>query len=192
MTDDQTSNNISRRDFFAIFRPEAASEEQQNLESPQHPHPSSRIIQRLEELGLSLAPISEQDQRLRVQCAGADEVKNEHVRLLRPLAPRIGELDLGNTRVGDEGLRVLRLMDRLTRLHLERTRTTDEGLEHVGPVQTLTYLNLFDTAVSDQGLEHLTGLTKLETLFLGQTDVTDEGVDQLRARLPEAEIQSGF
>ncbi len=187
---DDNSKPLSRREFFSMLRPEV-SEEKTEEESVSGLSPS-RIIGELEKIGVSVTPLSENDDRLNVHCSGADEFTDKQTRLFQPLSSRIVQLDLGGTNIGDRGLRVLPHMNQLERLHLERTKVTDSGLQFVGQVDTLTYLNLFETAVSDRGLEHLTGLNQLERVFLGHTKVTDEGAGHLQDQLPEADVEAGF
>ncbi len=191
MPSDTNSGAMSRRDFFSLLQPPEVESDPEPSD-PDKGIASSRIVQRLKELGVTVIPLSEEDHRLEVQCSGADDFSDDHARLLQPLAQDIVRLDLGDTDIGDDGLRVVAHMNQLARLHLERTGITDDGLKHVGQVDTLTYLNLFDTEVSDRGVEHLSNLDRLEQLFLGQTEVTEEGVENLEDRLPEANVQSGF
>ncbi|MBT4867125.1 MAG: hypothetical protein HON53_18630 [Planctomycetaceae bacterium] len=53
----------------------------------------------------------------------------------------------------------------------------------------MKWLELNNTRVTDGGLEHLNGLTNLRFLALKHTRVTEEGVKELKAALPQCEIQ---
>jgi len=73
---------------------------------------------------------------------------------------------------------------------LSGTQISDAGLEHLRELSSLKGLNLSGTQIGDAGLEHLQGLTSLEFLELGFiTNVTDAGREELKAALPECEIQ---
>lgn len=64
---------------------------------------------------------------------------------------RLRELDLGGTKVTDEGLKVLRDLPSLTSLRLGNTRITDAGFrESLAGKESLTRLDLSGTAVADE------------------------------------------
>ncbi|TXT22126.1 MAG: hypothetical protein FD138_3718 [Planctomycetota bacterium] len=76
----------------------------------------------------------------------------------------------------------------LTLLNLGGTRITDDGLRHLKDYPRLIVLHLPRTSISDAGLKHLTGLTRLQELIIDRTKVTIEGVRELRIALPKCNI----
>jgi len=88
-------------------------------------------------------------------------------------------LTLGDTAIGDEGLRVLKLRD-VVLLNLPRTKVTDEGLSYLDSLSELQYLDLNGTAITDDGLAPLRSLPKLRHLSLVDTAISDAGVKHLR------------
>ena len=116
------------------------------------------------------------------------EVDAAAVAALQPLHRHVTDLDLARTEIGDEALKSVAGMERLTRLDLSRTAVGDRGLVHLRGLPELRSLNLFGTEVSDAGLESLAGLPHLEAVYLWQTAVTDAGAAKLRAALPAARI----
>jgi uncharacterized membrane protein len=119
--------------------------------------------------------------RTRVAQFGDDQLA-----ALRPLAPALRWLDLGETAVTDGGLVALRGMKNLRRLHLDRTKITDAGLAHVAGLAQLESLNLHGTAITDAGLVHLRALKRLRSLYLWQTGVTAPAAEALAAQLVDA------
>jgi serine/threonine protein kinase len=90
------------------------------------------------------------------------------------------ELDLHRTKITDASLEWVGRQRHLQRLSIHDTAITDAGIRHLSNLKDLLALNLSKTQVSDQGLAHLTGLKKLIWLQLRNTAVTDEGVQHLR------------
>ena len=70
-------------------------------------------------------------------------------------------------------------MAKLTTLNLGATRIGDDGLASLAGLTGLQFLAVFDTAVTDKGVAHLDGLTHLKTLYLNRTAVTDKGLEAL-------------
>jgi hypothetical protein len=103
---------------------------------------------------------------------------------LAVVGPNVLWLDLGGTKVTDDGLATLSAMPNLARLHLQRTAITDEGLAHLENLTNLTYVNLYGTEVTDEGLKHLRDLEKLNQIYLWQTQVTPAGAHHCSMRKP--------
>ena len=73
---------------------------------------------------------------------------------------------------------------KMRELWLEDTLIGDEELEALGKIERLRWLMLSGTKISNAGFAHLQGLKRLETLWLDRTEISDEGVLQL-ATLPK-------
>ena len=111
---------------------------------------------------------------------------------LAPISDKITSLDLARTKVTDAGLAKVAAMKNLAELHLENTAISDAGLDHVKGLASLEYINLYNTKVTDAGLQKLAGLAKLKSVYLWQSGVTKAGVAQLKAKLPNAQINNGW
>jgi hypothetical protein len=124
------------------------------------------------------------------------------------------DLLLGDSRITDEGLRIVAILHSLTRLNLDRTTVTDKGLCHLerlrglrrlelcecpnitdeglrslSHLRNLWWLELEATAITDGGLRHLEAMKNLEFLFLtGCPNITDAGVVRLQKALPNCLI----
>lgn len=96
------------------------------------------------------------------------------------------------TQVTDADLTHLEGLTGLERLWLHDTQVSDAGLEHLKELNAIQELDLSNTRVSDVGLKHLKGMSSLKRLWLINTHVSDEGVAELRAALPNCNIEANM
>jgi hypothetical protein len=105
--------------------------------------------------------------------AGCVEVNDEGARHLASL-PRLKELTLDDSLIGNEGLRVLAQIKTLRMLALPRSKITDKRLS-VLYGKPLTGLDLSQTAISSEAIAALLPqLPELRELKLSRTEVGDE------------------
>lgn len=122
---------------------------------------------------------------LAVSCLGhTDAVDDQALQSLAPIASHIAELDLGRTRVGDDGCKVIATMPRLVSLDLRQTQVGNHGVAALAACKELRSLNLFGTRTGDYGLAALGALRHLEHLYVWQTDTTASAVVRLREGMP--------
>lgn len=113
-------------------------------------------------------------------------VTNDGLKLLRNL-PNLRELQLGNigfrrpALVNDEGLAVLADLPRLEAIYLWGNGFTDAGLIHVKDLPDLHLLWFQQTRVSPNAIRELRRLQKLEVLALEGCDVGDAELSELLA-----------
>lgn len=100
-------------------------------------------------------------------------------------------IDLFMSRVDEPCLRTVAKCKSLEGLNLYETGVTDRGLQELRPLQNLKNLELAaNEELTDAGLEPLKTLKSLKRLSLGgRSGITKEGVAQLRAALPDCEIE---
>ena len=150
-------------------------------------------MQKVNATGASLMPTAADGKTYRFTALNvAKEFADSGLDALAPIADKIASLDLARTKVTDAGLAKLGAMKNLQELHLENTGITDAGLDHLKGLASLEYLNLYNTKVTDAGVAKLAGLGKLKALYLWQSGVTKAGVAALKAKLPNAHINSGW
>lgn len=150
-------------------------------------------IDKLRQAGALCLPLAQGTNLLSVEfTSNANQITDQQVALLEPLAPQIYDLNLANTKVTNDGLKALEGMKNLHRLHLEKTAITDDGLSHLKGLTGLEYLNLYNTAVSDAGVAKLDGLKSLKKVFLWQSKVTDAGAQDLKKALPQVAVDMGW
>ena len=151
------------------------------------------VIQKVNATGASLMPTAADGKTYRFTALNvAKEFADSGLDALAPIADKIASLDLARTKVTDAGLAKLGAMKNLLELHLENTGISDAGLDHLKGLASLEYLNLYNTKVTDAGVAKLAGLGKLKALYLWQSGVTKAGVAALKAKLPNAHINSGW
>ncbi|MES2594374.1 MAG: c-type cytochrome domain-containing protein [Verrucomicrobiota bacterium] len=143
--------------------------------------------------GASLMPIAADGKTYRFTALNvAKDFTDAGLDSLAPIADKLTSLDLARTKVTDAGLAKVATMKNLTELHLENTAISDAGLEHLKGLASLEYLNLYNTKVTDKGLPTLAGLSKLKSIYFWQSGVTKAGVAQLKAKLPNTQINNGW
>lgn len=92
-------------------------------------------------------------------------------------------LDVGYTRIGEQGLSHIARAPRLRRLTLEHTAVPPQALGALANLRQLEYLDLSGLPVTDEQLEFVQRLEQLESLWLTETLVTDAGRRELE-KLP--------
>lgn len=141
---------------------------------------------------INLQPIALDSPLLRVKAPfGESEFDDEALAKLAPVSANIVELEIGFSKVTDDGLAALADMGNLERLYLQKTAITDDGLMHLSSLKRLRYLNLYGTQISDTGLEHLEALDELQSLYLWDTEVSNAAAkDFQESKLDQSQIES--
>jgi uncharacterized membrane protein len=96
------------------------------------------------------------------------------------------------TQVTDADLTHLEGLTGLQLLWLHDTQVSDAGLEHLKGLNAIKELDLSNTQVSDMGLKHLKEMRSLKRLWLINTHVSHDGVAELRAALPNCNIEASM
>ncbi len=107
-------------------------------------------------------------------------LKKLGARLQLDAEKRIVGVNLGERRITDADLALLKGLEHLRELDLTRTPITSAGLEHSKELKTLKTLYLTDTKVDDSGIGQLKELKNLELLGLSGTKVGDASLDMLK------------
>jgi hypothetical protein len=102
--------------------------------------------------------------------------------------PELEVLNLRNLLVGDDFLRRLPALSRLSFIHMQRSRLTNAGLEYLAKYPALRTLEIGATRVSDEGLPHLKRL-ELEEIDVGNTRMSCEGASELQQVLPNCRVR---
>ena len=110
---------------------------------------------------------------------------------LLPIKEQLTWLNLSDTKITDDDLKVIAQFPNLSRLRLENNEVTDAGILHLTVLSHLESLNLYNNRITDAGLILLEKLPALTRVYLWKTDVTEDGISKLRANRPEVEIVSG-
>jgi hypothetical protein len=93
--------------------------------------------------------------------------------------PRLVELYVSRTAVGDRGLAIVERMPQLIGLGVGRTRISDAALDRIAELTALRTLILSSAGVSSRALTKLGRLASLEQLYLDQTRADDAAIAAL-------------
>jgi mono/diheme cytochrome c family protein/uncharacterized membrane protein len=148
-------------------------------------------VEKLTKQNVLVMPVANESTLLMVNTVNAPAFNDQTAEALAPLNEQVVWLKLGNTKIGDAGLKSVGKLKNLTRLGLEQTAITDAGLTNLSGLKHLEHLNLYGTKVTDAGLKALAGMKQLKTLYLWQTAVTPAGVEALKKQLPKTQIDTG-
>ena len=95
------------------------------------------------------------------------DVNDQDLKII-PRFYELNSLDLSNTNVTDVGLNHIKKAKRLWSLNLAHTQVTDAGIAALACLSTLDYLDVTDTVVSEKIITNLQNQNK--DLYVNRTD----------------------
>lgn len=154
---------------------------------------SAEAITAVEKLGALVMPLYAKSPELRISFpSNADQVTDEVVAQLEPLASQTVELNLGGAKITDASAESLAKFQRLERLHLEKTEVGDKVVMAIASLPYLEYLNLHSSKVTDAALLHLASSPNLKKLFVWQTKVSYEAAKALEKAKNDVSVNLGW
>lgn len=142
--------------------------------------PDESLLNSLLERQVFIQRIQQDDQRLWVAFpALADQVTDETVEELLPLAPFIAWLDLSNTQITSQALATIVQMPELTELNLRETRIEAEALQVFTEHEKLERLNLSLVPLNDSVVDTLLKIPNLRKVYLGGTQLSAAAIQRL-------------
>jgi hypothetical protein len=148
-------------------------------------------ISALQQKGVLILQVGNQTNYLSASFVNARSVTDADLQLLLPLKRQLLWLNLGRTKITDEGLKVIAQLPALRQIHFDHTLITDDGIKHLNPLAELNYINLVGTKITDEGLSYLSSMKKLKNIFVYQTAVTSKGLQDFSGKLPDARVDTG-
>lgn len=162
-------------------------------ERPQLEAASPDAIAAAEETGALVIPLYSGSNELRVSFPSSrDQVTDETVAKLVPLAGQLVELDLSGTKITDGVAKSLQQLKNLDTLHLEKTEVGDATVLALTEMPYLHYLNLHSTKATDASLEALKSVPSLRKLYMWQTTASYEAAKALEKSTPGLEVNLGW
>ena len=150
-----------------------------------------KAVDALTRMGVLVVPVGSETNFLSVNFINARLTTDKDLQLLLPLKDQLLWLNLGRTKITDEGIKTIAQLTSLTTLNLEYTEIGDNGLTNLLPLKNLTTLNLVGTKSGDEGFVRLAQLPALKKIFLYQTNVTPRSVGEVMASIPGLSIDTG-
>ena len=114
-----------------------------------------------------------------VETAVRENLKKPEGELTKAELAKVTRLNLGFTKITDEGLKDVAKFQQLEWLVLIDTKITDAGLKDMAKLRKLEELRLDGTKITDEGLKDVAKLQNLKGLSLNFTQVTDEGLKEV-------------
>jgi uncharacterized membrane protein len=148
-------------------------------------------LRTLENKGITILPVGTATNYLSVSFMNARSVTDRDLELLLPLKKQLLWLNVGRTKISDEGVKIIAQLPALRQIHFNHTSIGDDGIKHLTSLGELNYLNLVGTKITDIGLSHLSSMKKLKNIFLYETGVSSKGIEEFSTRLPDARVDTG-
>jgi Leucine-rich repeat (LRR) protein len=92
----------------------------------------------------------------------------------------VRNLELSNTMISDNGLKVIDQMTRLKWLDIHGNNITDNALINIEALHKLKSLNLSQTKITKDGIKHLDGLPQLSKISFFQTNIAGVKLHSLK------------
>jgi uncharacterized membrane protein len=153
--------------------------------------PDENAVKALTTKGILVVPVSEGNHYLSVSYVNDRKVSDADLRDLLPLAKQVVWLNLGRTKITNEGLKTVAQLTSLRQLHLEYTTIDDTGMKALSSLEQLRLLNLVGTNLHDEGLSNLAALKNLKKLFIYKTAVTPAAIEQFSQKTKGITLDTG-
>jgi mono/diheme cytochrome c family protein len=150
-----------------------------------------KAVSNLREKGVIVMPVAMGSNYLSANFVNASSFGDADAKLLAPLKKQLVSVKAGNTRIGDDGLKLLAACKNLISLQLNNTAITDKGLVYLKSLENLQSINLVNTNVSVQGVAALENIKKLEHIYVYKTKVNGQDYNQLKRIFPKTVIDTG-
>ena len=106
--------------------------------------------------------------------------------------PSIQQIRVGQTKVGDEGLKYLEGKESITALDLtDCNKVSDTGLAYLVTLPKLKMLKVWGKAITNKGLNSIGKISSLEVLGMNDTGIDDEGMQALNELVNLKEVSFG-
>jgi hypothetical protein len=126
--------------------------------------------------GFLIHPIYQQSALLEVKCIGKGK---PDLKLLQEIKKQVVWLDLSNTGLRDEDLKIVGQLENLFKLNLSKNDISNQGILAFGVLKNLTDINLYETEVNTAALNHLMKLPKIQRIYLWETKLPPYYLDSI-------------
>lgn len=126
--------------------------------------------------GFLIHPIYQQSSLLEVKYTGKGK---PDLKLLQEIKKQVVWLDLSNTGLRNEDLKIVGQLENLFKLNLSKNDISNPGIIDLGVLKNLTEINLYETEVNAAALNHLMKLPKIEKIYLWETKLPPYYLDSI-------------
>ncbi|MBL6827012.1 MAG: hypothetical protein ISQ76_00985 [Opitutales bacterium] len=134
--------------------------------------------------GLMIRPLGEGSKLLEARVVTEpSQVGDNSVRKLLSLKDNLVSLDLRNTNVTDDSLKIISSFPRLKKLNLMGTQINSDGLGSLNRHKNLETLNLVNTSVTDEATDILISMPLLRRVYLWKSAFTKQGILTLKKEM---------
>ena len=126
--------------------------------------------------GFLIHPIYQQSALLEVKYTGKGK---PDIKLLQEIKKQVVWLDLSNTGLRNEDLKIVGQLENLFKLNLSKNDISNQGIMDLGVLKNLTEINLYETGVNAAALNHLMKLPKIQRIYLWETKLPPYYLDSI-------------
>ena len=126
--------------------------------------------------GFLIHPIYQQSALLEVKYTGKEK---PDLKLLQEIKKQVVWLDLSNTGLRNEDLKIVGQLENLFKLNLSKNDISNPGIIDLGVLKNLTEINLYETEVNAAALNHLMKLPKIQRIYLWETKLPPLYLDSI-------------
>lgn len=126
--------------------------------------------------GFLIHPIYQQSALLEVKYTGKGK---PDLKLLQEIKKQVVWLDLSNTGLRNEDLKIVGQLENLFKLNLSKNDISNQGILDLGVLKNLTEINLYETEVNAAALNHLMKLPKIQRIYLWETKLPPNYLDSI-------------
>ena len=126
--------------------------------------------------GFLIYPIYRQSALLEVKYTGKGK---PDIKLLQEIKKQVVWLDLSNTGLRNEDLKIVGQLENLFKLNLSKNDISNQGIMDLGVLKNLTEINLYETEVNTAALNHLMKLPKIQRIYLWETKLPPYYLDSV-------------
>jgi hypothetical protein len=126
--------------------------------------------------GFLIYPIYRQSALLEVKYTGKGK---PDLKLLQEIKKQVVWLDLSNTGLRNEDLKIVGQLENLFKLNLSKNDISNPGIMDLGELKNLTEINLYETEVNAAALNHLMKLPKIQRIYLWETKLPPYYLDSI-------------
>jgi hypothetical protein len=160
--------------------------------APGPPPAPANAIAALQNLGVMITPLSENNHALSLNCINAPALTDSNAYRLEVLAEQIVWLKLGGSTIHHQGMAVIGRLRALQKLGLENMNLGDSALLYLNNLPLLESINLNGNPITGTGVGYLKALPALKKVYLFNTAIKKSEFPALFALFPRTQIDTGY